>query len=94
MRHNTDAHVLVPNVIATTNAEDCNRSDAFDDPRIVAISMSALGHQRTNHPGPKSDFVRYCPKGDLADPPSPGCVKDQVVQARGAVPHWKSALGP
>jgi hypothetical protein len=47
MRHNTDGHVLVPNVIATTNAEDCDRSDAFDDPGIVANSMSALGQKRT-----------------------------------------------
>jgi hypothetical protein len=26
--------------------------------------MSALGHKQTNHRGPKSTFVRYCPKAD------------------------------
>ena len=26
--------------------------------------MSALGHKRTNGPGPKCGFVRYCPKAD------------------------------
>ena len=26
--------------------------------------MSALGHKRTNHRRPKSDFVHYCPKAD------------------------------
>ena len=26
--------------------------------------MSALGHKRTNHCGPKRNFVGYCPKAD------------------------------
>jgi len=26
--------------------------------------MSAVGQKRTNHPGPKYGFVRYCPKAD------------------------------
>jgi hypothetical protein len=26
--------------------------------------MSALGHKRTNSPGQKFGFVRYCPKAD------------------------------
>src|ERR1017187_4306198 len=29
-----------------------------------AQPMSQLGHKRTNHRGPKSKFVCYCPKAD------------------------------
>jgi hypothetical protein len=31
---------------------------------IKRQAMSALGQKQTNGPGPKSDFVRYCPKAD------------------------------
>ena len=31
---------------------------------VVMHLMSALGHKRTNHPRPKSTFVRCCPKAD------------------------------
>ena len=30
--------------------------------------MSALGQKRTNSPGPKFAFVRYCPKADIGRP--------------------------
>ena len=79
MRHNTDAHVLVPNVIATTSAEDCDRSDAFDRSRhrsefdvrfgSKADMCSAKGHVRFT---PESDVnrgnrnVRFVPIADIA----------------------------
>jgi len=31
----------------------------------LCLPMSALGHKRTNHRGPKSSFVRYYPKADI-----------------------------
>jgi hypothetical protein len=47
-------------------------------------AMSALGHKRTNRPGPKFDFVRYCPKAD-----NRGC--RSIVRF---VPQADIALGP
>jgi hypothetical protein len=33
---------------------------------IEGLPMSALGHKRTNHRGPKSAVVRFGPKADMA----------------------------
>ena len=40
---NSDADVLVPNIIAITSAEDCDRSDAFDPSRQPSDLISWNG---------------------------------------------------
>ena len=54
--------------------------------------MSALGHKRTNRPGPKSSVVRFGPKADKISGPLARQGKLVLLCNRGVRPdeHWRA----
>jgi hypothetical protein len=54
--------------------------------------MSALGQKRTNRPGPKSDFARYCPKADNAARSKRPLCAISGTRSEGECPPTEAAL--